>query len=91
MLWEGNRLPDGKAIIPGVITHSSVVVEHPELIAQRIVRFANLVGRENVIAGGDCGFGTQASATPEVHPTIVWAKFEAMGKGAAIATEALWG
>ncbi|MPY71017.1 MAG: methionine synthase [Alphaproteobacteria bacterium] len=91
VLWEGSRLPDGKAIIPGVITHSSVVVEHPELIAQRIVRFASLVGRENVIAGGDCGFGTQASATPEVHPTIVWAKFEAMGKGAALATKQLWG
>jgi 5-methyltetrahydropteroyltriglutamate--homocysteine methyltransferase len=90
-LWQDGRLPDGKSIIPGVITHSSLVVEHPELIAQRIVRFAEIVGRENVIAGGDCGFGTQASATPEVHPTIVWAKFEAMAKGAAIATKQLWG
>lgn len=90
-LWRDARLPEGKSIIPGVITHSSVLVEHPELIAQRIVRFAEVVGRENVIAGGDCGFGTQASATPEVHPTIVWAKFEAMAKGAEIATRALWG
>jgi 5-methyltetrahydropteroyltriglutamate--homocysteine methyltransferase len=91
VLWKDGRLPDGKSIIPGVITHSSVVVEHPELIAQRIVRFADVVGRENVMAGGDCGFGTQASATPEVHPTIVWAKFEAMAKGAEIATRQLWG
>ncbi|MEX2453883.1 MAG: cobalamin-independent methionine synthase II family protein [Rhodospirillaceae bacterium] len=90
-LWRDTKLPDGKSIIPGVITHSSVVVEHPELIAQRIVRFAELVGRENVIAGGDCGFGTQASATPEVHPTVVWAKFEAMAKGAELATKQLWG
>ena len=66
-------------------------VEHAELVADRIERYANVVGRERVIAGGDCGFGTQASAEPEVHPTIVWAKFEAMGEGAKIATERLWG
>ncbi len=90
-LWQYIKLPDGKSIIPGVITHSSVLVEHPELIAERLVRYANLVGRENVIAGGDCGFGTQASATPEVHPTIVWAKFQAMAEGARIASEKLWG
>ena len=90
-LWRDAKLADGKSIIPGVITHSSVVVEHPELVAQRIVRFAEIVGRENVIAGGDCGFGTQASSTPEVHPTVVWAKFEAMVKGAEIATKRLWG
>lgn len=89
-LWEDTRLPDGKLLIPGVITHSSVLVEHPELVAQRIERFANLVGRENVIAGGDCGFGTQASVTPEVHPTVVWAKFEALVEGARIASERLW-
>ena len=76
-LWKDTHLPDGKILIPGVITHSSVLVEHPALIAERIERFANLVGRENIIAGGDCGFGTQASATPEVHPSSVWAKFEA--------------
>ena len=90
-LWKDTRLPDGRILIPGVITHSSVLVEHPELIAERIQRFANLVGRENVIAGGDCGFGTQASATPEVHPSIVWAKFEALAEGARIAGRALWG
>ena len=90
-LWEDTALPDGKLLIPGVITHASVLVEHPELIAERIRRFANLVGRENVIAGGDCGFGTSASATPEVHPSIVWAKFESLAEGARIASEALWG
>lgn len=89
-LWERTKLPEGKILIPGVITHSSVLVEHPELIAERILRFAGLVGRENVIAGGDCGFGTQASLTPEVHPSIVWAKFEALAEGARIASERLW-
>ena len=90
-LWKDTKLPAGKILIPGVITHSSVLVEHPELVAERIERFAGLVGRDNVIAGGDCGFGTQASATPEVHPSIVWAKFEALAEGARIATERLWG
>jgi 5-methyltetrahydropteroyltriglutamate--homocysteine methyltransferase len=90
-LWNDIDLPDGKSIIPGVITHSSVLVEHPELIAQRLVRYAGAVGRENVIAGGDCGFGTQALAEPEVHPTIVWAKFAAMAEGARLASEELWG
>ena len=89
--WEDVKLADGKSVIPGVITHSSLVVEHPELIADRITRFASVVGRENVIAGGDCGFGTQALATPEVHPSIVWAKFEALAEGARIASERLWG
>jgi len=89
-LWETTKLNAGKILIPGVITHASVLVEHPELIAERIIRVARLVGRENVIAGGDCGFGTQASATPEVHPTIVWAKFEAMAEGARIASRKLW-
>lgn len=90
-LWEDFKLPEGKFLIPGVITHSSVLVEHPELVMERIMRFAGLVGRENVIAGGDCGFGTQASATPEVHPTIVWAKFESLVQGARMASEKLWG
>ncbi len=89
-LWKDTRLPEGKILIPGVITHCSVLVEHPELIAERIGRFAGLVGRENVIAGGDCGFGTQASATPEIHPSIVWAKFEALAEGARMASRALW-
>jgi 5-methyltetrahydropteroyltriglutamate--homocysteine methyltransferase len=89
-LWEDIKLPDGKFIIPGVITHSAVLVEHPELVAERIMRFASVVGRENVMAGGDCGFGTQAMAEPEVHPTIVWAKFKAMADGAQIASKKLW-
>jgi 5-methyltetrahydropteroyltriglutamate--homocysteine methyltransferase len=88
--WENVKLADGKSVIPGVITHSSLLVEHPELIADRLMRFASIVGRENVIAGGDCGFGTQAMATPEVHPSIVWAKFEALVEGARIASERLW-
>jgi len=89
-LWETVKLPEGKSIIPGVVTNSSVLVEHPELVAQRLERFASVVGRENVIAGADCGFGTQASATPEVHPTIVWAKFQAISDGAKIASGRLW-
>ena len=90
-IWEDVKLPDGKLVIPGVITQSSVVVEHPELIAQRLERFAGLVGRENVIAGSDCGFGTQAMEVPEIHPDIVWAKFQAMSEGARLASERLWG
>ena len=66
------------------------IVDHPELICERITRYARLVGRENVIAGSDCGFSTQASYNPEVHPTIVWAKFQAMAEGARLATEQLW-
>ena len=89
-LWERVKLPDGKVLIPGVITHASNIVEHPELIAERIVRFGKLVGRENVIAGGDCGFSSQANYHPEVHPTVVWAKFEAMRDGARLATRQLW-
>ena len=83
-------MPEGKSIIPGVITHSSLLVEHPQLVAERLLRYASEVGRENVIAGGDCGFGTQAMAEPEVHSTIVWAKFSAMAEGAKIASDALW-
>ena len=90
-IWEDVKLPDGKLIIPGVITQSSVVVEHPELIAQRLERFASLVGRENVIAGSDCGFGTQALEVPEIHPDIVWAKFRAMSDGVRLASKRLWG
>lgn len=89
-LWESVKLPEGKVLIPGVITHASNIVEHPELIAERLVRFAKLVGRENVIAGADCGFSTQANYHPEVHPTVVWAKFEAMRDGARLATKQLW-
>ncbi len=89
-LWEETKLPDGKILIPGCITHSSPLVEHPELVADRIERYAKLVGRENVIAGADCGFGSQASAHPEIQPSIVWAKFESLVEGARLATERLW-
>jgi 5-methyltetrahydropteroyltriglutamate--homocysteine methyltransferase len=89
-LWEDVRLPVGKVLMPGVITHSTNIVEHPELIAERIVRFAERVGRENVIAGADCGFASQASYKPEIHPTVVWAKFRALAEGAQIATDRLW-
>jgi 5-methyltetrahydropteroyltriglutamate--homocysteine methyltransferase len=90
-LFERVKVPEGKVLVPGVITHASNIVEHPELIAERIIRFARLVGRENVIAGADCGFSSQAMYTTEVHPTVVWAKFKAMREGADIATEQLWG
>lgn len=89
-LWETVKLPAGKVLIPGVITHASNIVEHPELIAERIIRYAKLVGRENVIAGTDCGFSSQATYNPEVHPTVVWAKFQAMAEGARLATAQLW-
>ncbi|MGP0075777.1 MAG: cobalamin-independent methionine synthase II family protein [Bryobacteraceae bacterium] len=89
-LWKTVRLPEGKCIIPGVITQSTVLVEHPELVAQRIARFAEAVGRENVIAGTDCGFASFATSA-EIHPTIVWAKLAALVEGAKLASDALWG
>jgi 5-methyltetrahydropteroyltriglutamate--homocysteine methyltransferase len=89
-VWETVKLPEGKVIIPGMVTHASNIVEHPELIAERINQFAKLVGRENVIAGSDCGFSSQATYNPEVHPTVVWAKFQAMAEGARLATKQLW-
>ena len=84
------KLPDGKVLIPGVITQASNIVEHPELIAERLVRFAKLVGRENVVAGADCGFSSQATYRTEVHPSVVWAKFEALREGARLASKRLW-
>lgn len=90
-LFERVKVPDGKVICPGVITHASNIVEHPQMIAERLLRFAKLVGRENVIAGADCGFSSQASYRTEVHPTVVWAKFKAMRQGADLASRALWG
>jgi len=90
-VWENVKLPEGKILIPGVITHCSNIVEHPELVAERLVRFARIVGRENIIAGSDCGFSSQATAEPEIHPTVVWAKFKAMAEGARLASEELWG
>jgi 5-methyltetrahydropteroyltriglutamate--homocysteine methyltransferase len=89
-LFENTKLPDGKMLCPGVVTHASNIVEHPALIAERIVRYANLVGRENVMAGADCGFSSQALYKTEVHPTVVWEKFKAMREGADIATKKLW-
>jgi 5-methyltetrahydropteroyltriglutamate--homocysteine methyltransferase len=88
-VWKNAKLPAGKVLVPGVISHSTVLVEHPELVAERIVRFANVVGRENVIAGSDCGFATFAGSK-EVHPSIVWAKFKALSDGARIASKELW-
>jgi len=88
--WKRAKLPDDKVLIPGVITQSTVLVEHPELVAQRIARFADVVGRERVIAGADCGFASFAGSN-EVHPSIVWAKFAALVEGARIATRRLWG
>src|SRR5262249_35847332 len=85
--WESVTLPEGKVLIPGVITHASNIVEHPELIAERLIRFAELVGRENVVAGADCGFSSQATYRTEVHPTVIWAKFQALRDGARIATQ----
>jgi len=88
-VWENKRLPQGKILIPGVITHHTATVEHPQAVADRIVRFAGLVGRENVIAGSDCGFA-QAEMIQRVHPTVMWAKFESLAEGARLATKQLW-
>jgi 5-methyltetrahydropteroyltriglutamate--homocysteine methyltransferase len=89
-VWQDVRLPDGKVIIPGVLDSTTNFVEHPELVAQRITRFAELVGRENVIAGTDCGFGT-FSGYYKVKPRITWLKLAAMAAGADIASARLWG
>ncbi len=89
-LWETVKLPEGASLIPGVISHSTVLVEHPELVAERLCRYASVVGRENVIAGADCGFATFAGSK-EVHPSIVWAKLQSLVEGARIASKQLWG
>jgi 5-methyltetrahydropteroyltriglutamate--homocysteine methyltransferase len=83
-VWEDTKLPEGKLIIPGVVSHATNVVEHPDLVADRIVKFAGLVGRENVIASTDCGLGGR------VHPQIAFAKLESLGEGARRATKRLW-
>jgi 5-methyltetrahydropteroyltriglutamate--homocysteine methyltransferase len=88
-VWEEVKLPDGKSLIPGVVAHTTNLVEHPELIAWRITTYARLVGRENVIAGTDCGF-SQGAFTPRVHHSIMWAKLQALAEGAALATKQLW-
>jgi 5-methyltetrahydropteroyltriglutamate--homocysteine methyltransferase len=88
-VWQDVKLPPGKVLIPGVISHATNVVEHPELVAQRIVRLAGVVGRENVMAGTDCGFA-QGPFHRRVHPSIMWAKLEALAAGARLASEELW-
>lgn len=88
-IWQDVKLPDDRLLIPGVVSHCVHLVEHPELVAQRIVRFADVVGRERVIAGTDCGFGT-SGAGDEVHPDVAWAKLNALVAGAQIATRRLW-
>jgi 5-methyltetrahydropteroyltriglutamate--homocysteine methyltransferase len=85
-VWEKVKLPEGKILMPGVIGHASDIIEHPQLVADRLVRYGNLVGRENVIAGTDCGIGSRVG-----HAEICWAKFEAMSEGARLATKELWG
>ena len=89
-IWKETKLPDGKVLIPGCVGHTNDVIEHPELVKQRIVRLANLVGRENVIAGTDCGFA-QSVFGPKIHPELVWAKFRTLAEGARLATKELWG
>jgi 5-methyltetrahydropteroyltriglutamate--homocysteine methyltransferase len=88
-VWEEVSLPGGKKLIPGVVTHHTNVVEHPELVAQRLIRLANVVGRENVLAGTDCGFA-QGAFIQRVHPEIQWAKLEALAEGARLASQELW-
>jgi 5-methyltetrahydropteroyltriglutamate--homocysteine methyltransferase len=88
-IWGNAKLPNDKVLIPGVISHSTVLVEHPELVAERIARYASLVGKERVIAGSDCGFATFAGSK-EVHPSIVWAKMQALTEGARLASKELW-
>jgi 5-methyltetrahydropteroyltriglutamate--homocysteine methyltransferase len=89
-VWRDVKLPKGSVLIPGVISHATNVVEHPELVKERIVRLAKLVGRENVIAGTDCGFAQQPFYQ-RVHPTIQWAKLQALVEGARLASKELWG
>jgi 5-methyltetrahydropteroyltriglutamate--homocysteine methyltransferase len=84
-VWQEVKLPDDKLLLPGVVSHATNVVEHPELVAERILRFANVVGRERVIASTDCGLGGR------IHPDIAWAKLEALAQGAALASRQLWG
>jgi 5-methyltetrahydropteroyltriglutamate--homocysteine methyltransferase len=89
-VWEIVKLAPGKILIPGVISHATNIVEHPELVAERIVRLAKIVGRENVMGGTDCGFA-QSPFARRVHPTIMWAKLKSLVEGARIATQVLWG
>jgi 5-methyltetrahydropteroyltriglutamate--homocysteine methyltransferase len=84
-VWEDVKLPEGKVLIPGVVGHATDFIEHPELVAERLIKYANLVGRAHVIAGTDCGLGTRVG-----HPKSAWAKFEALAEGAQLATKRLW-
>jgi 5-methyltetrahydropteroyltriglutamate--homocysteine methyltransferase len=88
-IWEDVKLPDGKVLIPGVIAHTTAVVEHPETVADRLMTYARLVGRERVMAGVDCGFA-QGALFQRQHPSVMWAKFEALVAGARLASERLW-
>jgi len=88
-VWQDVKLPEGKVLIPGVISHATNVVEHPELVAERIARYARVVGRENVLVGTDCGFA-QGPFYRRVHPSIMWAKLEALAQGARLASRELW-
>jgi len=86
-VFETVKLPGDAVLIPGVISHATNIVEHPETIAERIIRFTDVVGPDNVIPGGDCGFSSQATYTPEIHPKIVWEKFRSLAEGARLATQ----
>jgi 5-methyltetrahydropteroyltriglutamate--homocysteine methyltransferase len=88
-LWQSVKLPPGQILIPGVVTHHTTSIEHPRLVADRIIRFAEMVGRENVIASTDCGFA-QLEQYQRVHPQVMWAKLEVLAEGARIASEELW-
>jgi 5-methyltetrahydropteroyltriglutamate--homocysteine methyltransferase len=83
-VWQDVKLPDGKLLIPGVVSHATNIVEHPQVVADRIVRYAKVLGRENVIAGTDCGLGGR------IHPQLAWAKLQALSEGAALASKELW-
>jgi 5-methyltetrahydropteroyltriglutamate--homocysteine methyltransferase len=89
-VWETVKLPAGRVLLPGVISHSTNVVEHPELVSERLIRLARLVGRENVIASADCGFA-QGPFVQRVHPSIMWAKLQSLVEGARLASRELWG
>jgi 5-methyltetrahydropteroyltriglutamate--homocysteine methyltransferase len=88
-VWEDVKLPEGKILVPGVIAHTTAVVEHPETVAERITNFARVVGRERVIAGADCGFA-QGAMYARQHPSVMWAKFRALVEGARVASRRLW-
>jgi 5-methyltetrahydropteroyltriglutamate--homocysteine methyltransferase len=90
-VWHDADLPEGKVLMPGRVTHASNIVEHPLLIAERLQRYADRVGRDRVMASADCGFSSQATYRTEVHPTVMWAKFDAMAEGARLASDRLWG